>query len=204
MAERMKVYIAGPMSGYPAYNFPAFFDAERRFASAGWEVVNPARLDTDAGFDPETDEAESGEFYMKRDLPDLIACDAIALLPGWALSGGANKELAVARMCGLRVYNAETMCELRDPAPRSVLEEAAGLINGARQASYGHPADDFTRTGRMWGAILGIDDVPAERVALCMTALKISREVNRHGRDNLVDAAGYIGTIELIEARRGA
>ena len=48
-----------------------------------------------------------------------------------------------------------------------------------------------------------IRDAPlsAEKVALCMVALKISRELNSHKRDNLVDMAGYAGTIELIRKR---
>lgn len=83
--------------------------------------------------------------------------------------------------------------------PRSVLAEADGLIFGPRQADYGHPRTDFTRTGRMWAAILGIPEVTAAQVGLCMAALKISREVNHHKRDNLVDAAGYIGTVAMIE-----
>lgn len=85
----------------------------------------------------------------------------------------------------------------------TILEEAGTLIRGDRDASYGHPLDDFTRTGILWGAILGTPAVPAEKVALCMAAVKISRECHKHGRDNLVDACGYIGTVEMIQERRG-
>ncbi|TAL44619.1 MAG: hypothetical protein EPN91_04085 [Salinibacterium sp.] len=87
--------------------------------------------------------------------------------------------------------------------PETILQEAQRLVMGARQASYGHPADDFARTGRMWGAILGIPDVTPELVGLCMAAVKISREVNAHKRDNLTDLAGYSQTVALIHERKG-
>ena len=84
----------------------------------------------------------------------------------------------------------------------TILEEAARLVDGDREDAYGHPSVDLARTGRMWGAILGIPDVPAETVALMMVCLKLSREVNLHGRDNLVDAAGYLRCVEKVLAHR--
>lgn len=193
-----RVYIAGPMTGIESYNFPAFFEAEERWTEAGWQVVNPARIDVDAGFDS-SGEAESQEFYMRRDLPEVALCNAIALLPGWERSVGVSKELQVARWCGLDILDAVTMAPV---VAETVLEEAQRLVYGPRQESYGHPLDDFSRTGRIWGAILGIADVPAEKVALCMIGLKISREVNLHGRDNVVDGSGYWGTLDLVLAER--
>jgi hypothetical protein len=79
----------------------------------------------------------------------------------------------------------------------NILEEANKLVNGDRQASYGHPIDDFTRTAKMWSAILG-HEVTAEQVGLCMCAVKISRQVNRPKRDNMVDIAGYAATVEMV------
>jgi hypothetical protein len=79
----------------------------------------------------------------------------------------------------------------------NILEEANDLVNGARQASYGHPLDDFTRTAQMWAAILG-HPVSAEQVGLCMVAVKISRQCNKPKRDNLVDMAGYACTVDMV------
>jgi len=84
----------------------------------------------------------------------------------------------------------------------SVLREADRLVHGDRGDDYGHPLDDFGRTGRMWGAILDIPDVSAEKVGLCLAALKLSREANRPKRDNRVDLAGYAETLEMIVQRR--
>ena len=38
----MKVYIAGPMSGYPDMNGPAFDKKADELRAQGYEVVNPA------------------------------------------------------------------------------------------------------------------------------------------------------------------
>jgi Domain of unknown function (DUF4406)/Domain of unknown function (DUF6378) len=230
-----KAYIAGPMSNQPSFNFPAFFEAEHRLREMGWEVVNPAQMDYDLGFDPDTDEPQSHEAYMKRDLPELAKCDAIALLPEWWTSKGAKNELAVAQMCGLRVIDTfnglpmddwaevatpenciadcgcaggqpadtcefEPSCPRCGPSPESPLLEALRIVHTDRGADYGSPLEDFTRTGRMWGAILDLeDDVEPREVALCMAALKLSREAHQHKRDSLVDVAGYIETLAMIE-----
>lgn len=84
----------------------------------------------------------------------------------------------------------------------TVLEEAQRLVYGDRNQDYGHPLDDFDRAGRIIGAILGIPDVPAEKLPLIMEAIKISRECNRPKRDNAVDGAGYWGTLEMVHDER--
>ena len=88
--------------------------------------------------------------------------------------------------------------------------EAHRLVTGPRQDAYDHPLEDFSVTGRMWGALLerwrDTDemDVPPELVGLMMVALKLARETHRHSRDNLVDAAGYTETVDMIHQRRAA
>lgn len=84
----------------------------------------------------------------------------------------------------------------------NVLEEANKLVHGDRNADYGHPIDDFTRTAQMWSAILGVT-VSAEQVGLCMCAVKISRQCNKPKADNLVDLAGYAETVNMVINERG-
>lgn len=43
LADR-KVYIAGPMTGLPEFNYPTFFAAEEYLRSHGAKVMNPAVL----------------------------------------------------------------------------------------------------------------------------------------------------------------
>ena len=37
-----RIYVAGPMSGLPAFNFPAFHEAAADLRACGFDVVNPA------------------------------------------------------------------------------------------------------------------------------------------------------------------
>lgn len=78
----------------------------------------------------------------------------------------------------------------------NILQEAEKIIYGEREASYGKPSENFHRIALMFTAILYPKlklntQVSIREVGLLMIALKISREVNEHKRDNLVDIAGY-------------
>jgi hypothetical protein len=80
----------------------------------------------------------------------------------------------------------------------TVLQEADRLVVDDRMLDYGHPLDNFTQTGRMWGALLNIDDVSPELVAMMMVAVKLSRETNVPKRDNRVDGAGYLKCLDMV------
>lgn len=114
MTETRKVYIAGPMRGYPELNFPAFHDASDRFRRAGWTVRNPVEIGREA-FGPDSGAVSPSEF-LRADLVEVLRCDAIALLPGWEASTGARCEAAVALAIGLAFYDAVTMEEREPPA----------------------------------------------------------------------------------------
>ena len=79
-----------------------------------------------------------------------------------------------------------------------ILKEASKLVVGDRGDDYGPPIIDFTRTAKMWSAILRIEVRPQD-VGLCMIALKMSREVHKHKLDNLVDIVGYAMTVQMVE-----
>jgi hypothetical protein len=85
-----------------------------------------------------------------------------------------------------------------------ILNAAKQLISGEREATYGSAVDDFTRTGKMWAAILGVGEVSAEQVALCMAAVKIGRLCNTPNHaDSWVDACGYLALGGDIAATDG-
>jgi len=89
----MKIYIAGPMTGIPEFNFPAFRAAAARLRAEGHEVINPAEIVTDT--------TVSWEACMRADIRELVACDAIYLLPGFEGSRGARLERHIALELGM-------------------------------------------------------------------------------------------------------
>ena len=90
------------------------------------------------------------------------------------------------------------------PPTESILEEAQRLTHGARAADYGHPIHDYTRVARLWEVILDLPTLSIDpaRAALCMVAIKISRECHRPKRDNCVDMAGYAWVAHAIREKQ--
>jgi Domain of unknown function (DUF4406) len=98
------VYLAGKMSGVPEHNYPNFFAAEARLRAAGYDVVNPARLN-DSNSDP-----EYWYVCLRNDLEHIVKyCKGLALLPGWETSRGATLELATAIRLGMYIIDAVTL-----------------------------------------------------------------------------------------------
>lgn len=275
------VYLCGPMTGLPDWNYPAFNEAEDSLNAVGWDVINPAK-----NFDGRTDKER--KVYMRKAMSQVSKADALAVLQDWYKSPGARLEVAMAKECGIPVYEMECMldphfmdddCAIStsgtflwaqgpqhlgsnfgstvwsapgpsDPvilpsnvrviatppdgestwpcgdcghqvsldlewcdvcydernvpvSPRgSVLDEAKRLITGDRNAQYGAPGQDFTRTAAILTALgYGKSDeqgwcevLEAHDVAMMMVGLKLSRL--RHTpkkRDSWVDIAGYAG-----------
>lgn len=121
------VYIAGPMRGYPLFNFPAFDAASAAWRARGWFVISPADMDrTLDGLDPEA-LASGGatsspdkpfSHYMRRDIEALLSVNAIAFLPGWEKSVGANVERIVAGALNLEMYDALSFEQAEMPDTR--------------------------------------------------------------------------------------
>ena len=105
------VYCAGPMRGYPAFNFPAFFAAADRLRADGWTVLNPAEHDKDGGFDETQETLEGFDLHaaFRWDIEAVLRSDAIYMLAGWELSTGANIEHSVAKAIGLEVLYEEPL-----------------------------------------------------------------------------------------------
>lgn len=194
-------YIAGPMRGYKDFNFPAFFTAEEALQN-DYNVLNPAKMDKDIKFD-ETKSLEDNGFNLsdavRRDVDAIIKSDIIFLLDGWDKSTGATTEVAIAKWLNKDIYLYPSMEPLKKD--EDVLEEALRITSIDRQNSYGPPDQDFQRTAKMWGALLGIN-ISAKQVGLCMIALKLSRATWSDKRDNQVDIAGYARCVQMIIDRR--
>ena len=100
----MKLYVAGPMTGYPELNFPAFHAAAATLRAAGHQVENPAEINAD----PTAEWTDC----MFADLKALSACDGIVMLPGWEKSPGAQIERLWAGRTGKGIYCATKMAEV--------------------------------------------------------------------------------------------
>lgn len=87
----------------------------------------------------------------------------------------------------------------------TILEEAQGLISNDRQADYGNPIDSFSNIAKEWNLHLAgkiLTPLTEEDVAIMMVRLKLVRQKNKPKRDNLVDACGYLGLVEIIQKTR--
>lgn len=110
-----RLYIAGPMSNLPQFNFPAFHAAARALRANGYEIVSPAETDpadvaAKAMLSPDgKPDASIGETWgdaLARDVKMLAdgyqgrPIDGICFLPGWTSSRGARLEAFVGLLTG--------------------------------------------------------------------------------------------------------
>lgn len=166
----MKVYISGPMTGYPAYNFPLFYEAEAELLSRPdiENTFNPASYDAAKAGVKDLPPAEQGQHLI--DCPgdfnlahaqmvdiEIISrhADAICLLPGWHDSTGARAEAHLALWLGrtILLYHPGQEHPLWELSP----EEATAFIMGGEPPifiEFGAPLDEANaehgaRTGQV-------------------------------------------------------
>lgn len=92
-----KVYIAGPMTGLPEFNRPAFFAAMEDLAAGGDTPLSSAVLP----------DGLSEADYMAIGIAMLQRADCIYMLQGWDSSEGARAELAYAQKLRLGIQFAQ-------------------------------------------------------------------------------------------------
>lgn len=90
-----RVYVAGPMTGIADLNFPAFNAAAAELRKRGAWVENPAEINPDPSM--------SWDDAMRADIPRLLTCDTIYMLPGWEKSRGACLEHHIAEALGMTI-----------------------------------------------------------------------------------------------------
>jgi hypothetical protein len=170
---------------------------------------------------------------IRRCFEAVMRCDEIVLLPGWENSVGAIAELFIAVWSGKRiqlVYPEENdqmqfvstpaidlataisrIQIARDETKQSkesddedILDIAARITRGDRQAVYGPPEQDFRKTADMWTGLFQYmlaEDAKFEprHVAMALICMKMSRECHQRKKDNWVDIAGYARCGSLCE-----
>ena len=87
-----------------------------------------------------------------------------------------------------------------------VLLEAHNLITGDRHNAYAHPLEDYTQTRDIFEALCGVS-LTVEQAILFMVSVKLSRlrtamSEGRWAHDTVVDTAGYIGCLSMVNSKR--
>lgn len=112
--DHMRLYLAGPMTGYPEFNFPAFLSAAEMLRGEGHDVFCPAEHDLKEGFDPTGLAGEPWEMHelgyslrqaLGADLAWITSqAEGLVVLNGWSRSKGAVAEVATAQALSLPVW----------------------------------------------------------------------------------------------------
>jgi hypothetical protein len=153
-----RIYLAGPMTGYPELNFPVFHAEAARLSAAGLDVINPAEINPD----------QSARWIdcMRADVPQLLTCAGIHLLPGWEKSRGARLEYSLASMLEFEITLATGAAD-----PRALAAMASAALHAVAQR---HVEDYEFDAGEGW-------HTPSEFERLlikdCVTALLEDEEL---------------------------
>jgi uncharacterized protein DUF4406 len=91
------IYLSGPMTGLVDLNRPTFYKATKALRKKGYSVVNPPELD-------KNEPQRSWEGCLRRDIKWLVKCRAVATLPHWTKSRGANLEIYIAKVLKFPVH----------------------------------------------------------------------------------------------------
>lgn len=121
-SKYQRLYVAGPMTGLPDNNRPAFNAMAARLRAIGYGVLNPAE-------NPEDDGAGRG-YYMRKDIFAIIGngarkakVDFVAVIPGWEKSRGARLEVEVALQLDIPVVWAESLADgVVEPVSQTYLD----------------------------------------------------------------------------------
>lgn len=121
----MRIYVAGPMTGIPQFNFPLFDEVAEALREAGEDVHNPAEMD-DPSTRKEAMASKDGVLvggmcnghtwgdFLSRDVK-IVAddTDGICVLPGWHKSKGARLEVFVAMQQDKPIYWWSVACKCK-------------------------------------------------------------------------------------------
>jgi len=152
--KQKKLYVSGPMQGIPDFNYPVFHQAARELTNRGYIVINPARH--------KADPTMAWADYLRRDLADVLRIEALALLPGWEASQGAQLEVYVAQ-------SLDIPCRMLSSYFDDVDEEVPIRMVGPTTAEVKHWKLDNFDEENITETALGLSEETGE---LCRAVLK--------------------------------
>jgi len=137
--KKQTLYLAGKMRRMPYYNFPAFDRAAKAARLLGFEVISPAEIDRQMGFDPMTFDhpgARTGTIplecfprhstlrqIVRRDLHAVMRSQGVLVISGWNNSVGATAEVALALFLQLPIYRLTSAGKLKQIRVRISCEQ---------------------------------------------------------------------------------
>lgn len=99
----MKLYLSGPMTGKPDFNYPLFNSVAEELRQRFHQVINPAELKVpDPGLDKNP--TEMWAYYLSHAIKVMLECSVIVLLPEWESSRGAVVEVNLADVLNYHVF----------------------------------------------------------------------------------------------------
>lgn len=94
--KKLKIFIAGPMRGYPNYNFDTFDAYENFLKDRGIECVNPGRISRKFKEVEVNNDINVYNEMVRLQQEAEKTCNAILLLDGWQWSEGVKLEVKTA------------------------------------------------------------------------------------------------------------
>jgi len=81
----------------------------------------------------------------------------------------------------------------------AVLSTAHALLTGDRAQQYGDPRPNYQLAAKLANLLTDLE-LTERDIYWIMIAVKLAREANMHGSDNLIDAAAYMDMLEIGRA----
>lgn len=82
--------------------------------------------------------------------------------------------------------------------PADCLTEAASVVKGERQESYGPAERNLSRIAELWSSYLD-HPITSRNVAVMMILLKAARDAYKTKHDNMVDICGYAYLADILD-----
>lgn len=115
-----RIYIAGPMTGLPDFNYPAFNARATDLADSGHVVLNPTTLNDGTN--------KTWNQYLRESLTMMLSAEAVSVLPGWEQSKGATLEIQVALVIGIPVIGVDPAELSQLPSHVTVQDQLASVF----------------------------------------------------------------------------
>lgn len=99
----MKLYLSGPMTGRPNFNYDTFNEVAEELRQRFHQVINPAEIEfPDPGLNKNS--TETWAHYLSHAIRVMLDCSIIVLLPEWETSRGAVVEVNLADVLNYHVF----------------------------------------------------------------------------------------------------